>query len=153
VASRGVAYLRRRATASRFNWRVTLVQWLVNAVVIAVVIVVLPGFTLHARYPALEVLWLAAVFGVVSAVARPVLEFFLLPYVLQSFGLVVVLINAALLALLSLTSGFAVQGVWPLFVGAIVAAVVEFFLEGVLGLTPPVIDDDGALAGRELRAP
>jgi putative membrane protein len=116
--------------------------------------VVLPGFTLHARYPVLEVLWLAAVFGVVSAVARPVLDFFLLPYVLQSFGLVVVLINAALLALLSLTSGFQVKGVWPFFVGAIVAAIVEFFLEGVLGLTPPVIDDDrSAVAGREVRAP
>jgi putative membrane protein len=149
-----MAQLRRRVTASRLNWRVTLVQWLVNAVVVAVVIVVLPGFTLHARYPVLEVLWLAAVFGVVSAVARPILEFFLLPYVLQSFGLVVVLINAALLALLSLTSGFQVEGVWQLFLGAIVAAIVEFFLEGALGLTPPVIDDDGGgLAGRELRAP
>jgi hypothetical protein len=41
--------------------------------------------------------------------------------------------------------------VWPLFVGAIVAAIVEFVLAGVLGLTPPVIDD-GAPAGREVRA-
>jgi putative membrane protein len=151
MASRGIGHLRRRVTASRFNWRVTLLQWLVNAVVIGVVIVVLPGFVLHARHPVLEVLWLAAVFGVVSAVARPVLEFFLLPYVLQSFGLVVVLINAALLGLLSLTSGFEVEGVWPVFLGAVVAAVVEFVLAGVLGLTPPVIDDDRG-GGREVRA-
>jgi putative membrane protein len=144
-----IEHLKRSATASRFNWRVMLVQLLSDAVVIAVVILVIPGFVLHARHPVLEVLWLAAVFGVVSALARPVLEFLLLPYVLQSFGLVVVAINAALLALLSLTSGFQVKGVLPLFVGAIVAAVVQFVLEGILGLTPPVVDDHAPRAGAE----
>jgi len=58
-------------TLSRLNWRVSLVQFLANAVVIDVLIAVLPGFELHAKHELLAVLWLAAVFGVVSALLRP----------------------------------------------------------------------------------
>jgi len=46
--------------ASRFGWRVVLVQCLSNAVVIGVLIAVLPDFTLHTRHPVLAMLWLSA---------------------------------------------------------------------------------------------
>ena len=62
----------------------------------------------------LAVLWLAAVFGVLTALVRPALEFLFLPYVLQSLGLVMVAINAILLALLGLTSVLEIKGVVPL---------------------------------------
>src|SRR5262249_21935599 len=133
---------------SRFGWRVTLVQFLANAVLIGVLIVVLPGFELHAEHEVLGVLWLAAVFGIVTALVRPVLEFLFLPYVLQSLGLVVIAINAILLALLALTSALEVRGVVALLAGAVVAGAVGFFLEAVLGLTPPVADDASAAVSR-----
>ena len=137
---------------SRLNWRVTLVQFLANAVVIGVLIVVLPGFELRAGNELLAVLWLAVVFGILSALVRPALEFVLLPYLLQSLGLVVVVIDAALLALLGLTSVLEIKGVGALFAGAVLAGVVGLFLESVLGLTPPVLDDALARAERKERA-
>jgi ubiquinone biosynthesis protein len=136
----------------RLNWRVTLVQFLANAVVIGVLILLLPGFVLHAMHELLAVLWLAAVFGILSALVRPALEFLFLPYVLQSLGLVVVLIDAVLLALLGLTRTLEIRGFGALVVGAVVAGAVGFFLDSVLGLTPPVVDDPAARAGRGERS-
>ena len=141
-----------RGTLSRLNWRITLVQFLANAIVIGLLILLLPGFELHATHELLAVLWLAAVFGVITALVRPALEFLFLPYVLQSLGLVMVAINAILLALLGLTSVLEIKGVVPLLIGAVVAGVVGFFLDSVLGLTPPVLDDASVRAARSERA-
>ena len=109
-----VPHVSMRGTLSRLNWRVTLVQFLANAIVIGLLILLLPGFELHATHELLAVLWLAAVFGVITALVRPALEFLFLPYVLQSLGLVMVAINAILLALLGLTSVLEINGVVPL---------------------------------------
>ena len=147
-----VPHVSMRGTLSRLNWRVTLVQFLANAIVIGLLILLLPGFELHATHELLAVLWLAAVFGVLSALVRPALEFLFLPYVLQSLGLVMVAINAILLALLALTSVLEIDGVVPLLIGAVVAGVVGFFLDSVLGLTPPVLDDASVRAARSERA-
>ena len=83
----GAPLVSTRGTLSRLNWRITLVQFLANAIVIGLLILVLPGVELHARHQFLAVLWLAAVFGVITALVRPALEFLFLPYVLQSLGL------------------------------------------------------------------
>jgi ubiquinone biosynthesis protein len=136
---------------SRLSWRVTLVQFLANAVIIGVLILVLPGFELHAGHEVLAVLWLAVVFGILSALVRPALEFVFLPYLLQSLGLVVIAIDAALLALLGLTSALEIDGVGALLAGAVLAGVLGFVLESVLGLTPPVLDDASARAERKER--
>ena len=133
---------------SRLNWRVMLVQFLANAVVIGLVIGLLPGFELHASHVVLAVLWLALVFGVVSAFVRPALEFVFLPYMLQSLGLVVVVIDAGLLALLALTSALAIDAVGALIAGAVIAGAAGFLLDGLLGLTPPVVDDPSARVER-----
>src|SRR5262249_17609020 len=110
-------------------------------------VLILPGFVLHAKHQVLAVLWLAAVFGILSALLRPALEFLFLPYVLQSLGLVVVLIDAVLLALLALTRTLEITGFGWLVLGAVVAGVVGFFLDSMLGLTPPVVEDRSARAG------
>jgi ubiquinone biosynthesis protein len=136
---------------SRLNWRVTLVQFFANAIVIGVLISVLPGFELHARHPVLAVLWLAVVFGVLSALVRPALEFLFLPYLLQSLGLVVVVISGVLLALLGLTSTLEIDGFGALAAGAVLAGALGFVFDSLLGLTPPVIDDTSARSERRER--
>jgi uncharacterized membrane protein YvlD (DUF360 family) len=146
-----VPHVSTRGTLSRLSWRITLVQFLANAILIGLLIVLLPGFELQATHEFLAVLWLAAVFGVITALVRPALEFLFLPYVLQSLGLVMVAITAVLLALLALTSVFEIKGVVPLLIGAVVAGVVGFFLDSVLGLTPPVLDDASVRAARSER--
>jgi ubiquinone biosynthesis protein len=136
---------------SRLNWRVTLVQFAANAVVIGALIAVLPGFELHASNTVLAVLWLAVVFGILSALVRPALEFLFLPYLLQSLGLVVTVIDAGLLALLGLTPALEIRGIGALAAGAVLAGVLGFFLDSLLGLTPPVVDDASARVGRRER--
>jgi ubiquinone biosynthesis protein len=118
-----------------------IVQLLANTVVIGLLILVLPGFQLHAKHKLLALLWLAAVFEVLTALVRPALEFLLLPYVLQSLGLVMVVINAVLLLLLSLTSTLVIKSVWALLAGAVLTAPLGFVLDNLLGLTPPVLLD------------
>ena len=151
MATRGPLLRSGRSTA-RFSWRVTLVQFLADALLIGVLIVVLPGFELHASHELVAVLWLAAVFGIVSTLLRPLLEFLFLPYVLQSVGLVVVAIDAVLLALLGLTSSLEIRGVGALLAGAALSGLGGFLLEGVLGLTAPVVDDPSAARSRRARS-
>jgi ubiquinone biosynthesis protein len=133
---------------SRLNWRVTLVQFIANAVVLGLVILLLPGFELHATHELVAVLWLAVVLGILTALVRPALEFLMLPYLLQSVGLVMVVIDAALLALLGLTSTLEIRGIAALAAGAVVAGAFGFLLDGLLGLTPPVVDDTSARVAR-----
>ena len=147
-----VPHVPMRRASSRLNWRITLVQFFANAIVIGLLILLLPGFELHATHEFLAVLWLAAVFGVITALVRPALEFLFLPYLLQSLGLVMVAINAILLALLALTSVLEIKGVVPLLIGAVAAGVVGFFLDSLLGLTPPVLEDSSVRAARSERA-
>ena len=147
-----VPHVPMRRASSRLNWRITLVQFFANAIVIGLLILLLPGFELHATHELLAVLWLAAVFGVITALVRPALEFLFLPYLLQSLGLVMVAINAILLALLALTSVLEIKGVVPLLIGAVAAGVVGFFLDSLLGLTPPVLEDSSVRAARSERA-
>jgi ubiquinone biosynthesis protein len=130
---------------------VTLAQFLENAVVIGLLILILPGFELHASHEVLAVLGLAAVFGVLTALVRPMLEFLFLPYVLQTLGLVMVAINAIVLALLGLTRVLEIRGFAALLAGAVLAGGVGFVLEGVLGLTPPVVDDPSTGHARRAR--
>jgi putative membrane protein len=132
---------RRRLRFHRFNPRALLVRLLANTVLIAILVLVLPGFRLHGGHTVLSLLWLAVVFGAVTAVVRPALEFLLLPYLLQTFGLVVILVDVVLLTLLDLSRPLEISTVWALLLGAVLAAALGFVLENVLGLTPPVLDD------------
>ena len=90
-------HLPRWGTVSRLNWRVTLVQFLANAVVIGVLIVVLPGFELRAATGCSRCCGWRSSSGS-ELFVRPALEFVLLPYLLQSLGLVVVVFHAVCLA-------------------------------------------------------
>ena len=132
---------RRRFRFSSLNPRALAVRFLANAILIGILVLVLPGFEVEGDRPFLSVLWLAAVFGVTTAVVGPVLAFLALPYLLQTFGLVVILIDVVLLGLLGLSRALDISSVWALLVGAVLAAVIGFVLENLLGLTPPVLDD------------
>lgn len=69
----------------------------------------------------------ALVFGLVNAVVRPVLVFLSFPLTLVTLGLFLLIVNAAMLGLTAwLLPGFAVDGFWPAFWGAIVVSVVSW---------------------------
>lgn len=75
----------------------------------------------------------ALVFGVVNALARPLLVLLSCPMLILTLGLFILVINAFVLWLTSALSGtlhlgFHVDGFWPAFVGGLVVSIVSFVL-------------------------
>jgi putative membrane protein len=85
---------------------------------------IVPGI----RVSGLFTLLLAAlVFGLVNAVLRPPAWLLTLPLTVVTFGLFLLVLNAAMLGLTALVlPGFSISGFWPAVFGAIVVSVVSW---------------------------
>jgi putative membrane protein len=69
----------------------------------------------------------ALIFGLVNAVIRPPLILLSLPLTLLTFGLFLLVVNAAMLGLTAwVLPGFSVDGFWPAVWGAIVVSVMSW---------------------------
>jgi putative membrane protein len=130
------------AARSAINPRHVLVALVVNALVLALVIAVLPGLRFDPTRPVLAAAFLAAAYGLLKAYVKPVLQFLTLKYLFATYGLVTIVINALLLWVLALISFDSLQysGVLPLLVGGALAGLLGMLLESMFGLTPPVLD-------------
>lgn len=113
---------------------------LVNALALGAAVWLLDGITLTGDSDSdklLTLLGVALVFGVVNAVVRPVLKLLTLPFIILTLGLLVFVINAAMLMLTSeiadgLDLGFRVDEFWWTAIwGAIIISVTSTLL-GVL---------------------
>jgi putative membrane protein len=83
-------------------------------------------------------LLVSLILGVVTSFVKPVLTFLSIPLIVITFGLFLVLINAAMLKFTSwlagkLDIGFHVEGFWPAIGGAIVITVVTWIVDSVIG--------------------
>lgn len=69
----------------------------------------------------------ALVFGLVNAVVRPPAWLLTLPLTVITFGLFLLVLNAAMLGLTALVlPGFRIDGFWPAIFGAVVVSVVSW---------------------------
>jgi putative membrane protein len=111
-----------------------LVRLLINAVALYVAISLLNG---HGITPQsnnwLSLLWLALIFGLINAVLKPILMVAGCPFLILTLGLGGLLINTLLFWLAGYIGqnfqvGFAVDGFWPAFLGALVVSVVSLVL-------------------------
>jgi putative membrane protein len=85
----------------------------------------------------LTLLLVAVIFGVVNAVVRPVITLLSLPFIILTLGLLIFVINAAMLLLTSWVSeqlglGFHVDGFWTAVLGAIIITIATWVLELLL---------------------
>jgi putative membrane protein len=79
----------------------------------------------------------AVVFGLVNAVVRPVAVILSLPLTLLTFGLFLLVVNAAMLGLTALLlPGMRIAGFWPALFGAIVVSVVSWIASRAVGTQP-----------------
>ncbi|NTW14940.1 MAG: phage holin family protein [Candidatus Moranbacteria bacterium] len=100
------------------------------------------GFFVAARFvPGVHVagfgtaILLAAVWGILGLVVRPVLVVLTLPVTILSFGLFVFVINAILFAWLGgVIQGFSVDGFGAALFGSLVMSLVSSVVKGILGL-------------------
>ena len=135
------AALRHRLRRDLANWRLFLVRWLTSGLAIVITVALLPGLR-FTSWTWGEFLLIGLVFGLLNAIVKPVIQFFTLRYLVASYGVVVILINAFLLLLLSWVLGgeIAARGPVPLLLGGAVIGALGLFLDTIAGTTPPIFD-------------
>ena len=105
--------------------KMLLVRWIVNTLALLLVSWLVPGIVASSLVALLAA---AAVLGLLNAVLRPVLVVLTAPLWIVSFGLFLIVVNAAMLWLAgALVPGFTVDGFLAAIFGAIVLSVVSFF--------------------------
>lgn len=133
-----------RERVLHFNWRLALGHILINALSLALVIILLPGIKMVHPNPVFSFLVAGLIFGVLNAFVRPVLQFIMFNFLFATFGLVLVVINFILLLLLGwLTSGWFQSDsiLWTLLAARLVGLFGVLF-GNLLGMSPPIIDTD-----------
>lgn len=110
--------------------RPILVKWLINALAIAITTYLVKGIEVSGPG---AVLMAAALLGILNAVIRPVLIILTLPITIITLGLFTLIINGALLGLVSfLIKGFVVQGFWPAVIGSLMISVVSWMINWLI---------------------
>lgn len=130
--------------------RPLLLHWVLNAAALWVAAAIVPGLEFHGGVGRL--LLVAAVFGVVNSLLRPLLTILTCPLVLLTLGFFMLVINALMLMLTGSLSeswnlGFTVSGFWAAFFGGIVVGLVSFVLSAALA------PKESRVTGRESRPP
>ena len=127
----------------QFNWRFLLVRVLVNAIALAVTAAVVPK-VYFVNKSIWNLLFMALTLGVLNALVKPLLQAMTLHFIVATYGLVIVLVNAVLLWLLSLLfpERFAVDSLLWVLIGGLVLGMLSSFLESLLGLTMPIVSDE-----------
>jgi putative membrane protein len=115
--------------------RSLLLHWLMNAAALWAAAWLVPG--LDFRGTVVELLVVAAVFGVVNSLVRPILTILTCPLIVITLGLFTLVINALMLLLTGALSerwglGFSVSGFWAAFWGGLVVGLVSVVISLLL---------------------
>ena len=118
-----------------------LLRFLASGLALAVATWLLPGITVvnaQAETQVLTLLAVAAIFGVVNSIVKPLFRIVAGPLVFLTLGLFLLVINAVLLMLVSWLAGelgldWHVDDWGSAFLGALIVSVVSFLLNAFLG--------------------
>ena len=113
-----------------FEFTVLLKQWIIIAVGVSIASFLNNGIQFEsATSLVLGVLFISAL----NVFIKPALVFFGLPFIVMTFGLGLLLINALIFAIAgSLVPGFHVFGFWSAFWGAVVVSLTTLFVNAFL---------------------
>ena len=125
-----------RARARAWHDKGVLIRFIANAAALAVATWLVPGIWLADAGTAdrvLTLLGVALIFGVVNTVVKPVFKLVTAPVILLTVGLFLVVVNGALLLLVSWLAdqfGLAwhVDDLWSAVLGSLIVSVVSFIL-------------------------
>ncbi|HET6476558.1 MAG TPA: phage holin family protein [Thermoleophilia bacterium] len=142
----------KRHLGLHFRVRPLLVGFFVSALSLALTVLVVPHVFYSGDYPVLSWFLISAVFGLLMAFVKPLLQLVLLPLLFVSFGLVIVLINTIVLWLLALL--FPARFHYDHLIWLVVAGLVSGFLitlfADLFGLSPPIIEGGTAALREEM---
>lgn len=116
--------------------RSMLMHWVFNAAALWVAAYFITGLDFNGTI--LQLLLVAAVFGLVNSLLRPLLTVLTCPLIVLTLGIFTLVINALMLLVTGWLStrwglGFAVDGFWPAFWGGLVVGIVSLGLSLVFG--------------------
>ena len=125
-----------------FRIRPLLLRFLANAFALALTAIVVPNIHFSGDYRILSWLLISAVFGLLNALLKPLVQVVMLPLIFVSYGLVVVVINTVLLLTLSwiFPQRFHVHTLFWALVGGLVCGLLEGLFQNLFGLTPPIVE-------------
>lgn len=112
-----------------------VLRWIVATAALLVAVSIVPG--IHFTGEPIELFLVAAVFGLVNALLKPLVTLLTCPLVLLTLGLFGVVINAWMLMATASLAGsiglrFSVDGFWPAFLGGLIISLVATALSGAL---------------------
>jgi putative membrane protein len=107
-----------------------LVKWFAMSVAVLAASYVVPGIVISDVGAAV----IAALFlGLANAFLRPLLVLLTLPLTILTFGLFLLLLNAALLSFVAwIVDGFFVTGFWPALIGTIFISILSGIVNGLI---------------------
>jgi ubiquinone biosynthesis protein len=130
----------------RVNFRVIIVRFMMDFAFITIVLAFMPGFRTELDLQLGSIALLAVIYGLLNVFVRPVLDLLLMPFVVQTYGLVVMLVDVVIFALLVLLSGsLEASSLWQILVGGVALGLLRLSGIGFLGLTPPIVPAQGGL--------
>jgi len=105
-----------------------LLRWVANAVALFVTVQLVPGIRFDGSLGNLAAL--AAIFGILNAVLRPILTLLTCPLMMVTLGLFALAINGILLWVTASFSdryglGLRIDGIWPAFLGGLMIGFVS----------------------------
>lgn len=117
--------------------RELLLRWVVTTGALFLAVSIVPGLQFDmAGHGIIRLFLVAAVFGVVNAVLKPLLSVLTCPLIILTLGLFALVVNALLLKVTGWLStrwglGFSVAGFWPAFWGGVVIGISSALLLAV----------------------
>ena len=123
-----------------------IVQFFMDMAIIAMVLVFMPGFRSNLNEGLLTLALLAVLYGLLNAFVRPVLDLFLMPFLVQTYGLVILIVDIVIFGLMvGLSRSLDASSFWQVVVGGVALGLLRMIGTGLLGLTPPVVEGIGAM--------
>ncbi len=108
-----------------------IIRLFVNAVALWVAAYLVPGIQLSGEFG--PVLLVAAVFGLVNALIKPIVLLLSLPVVILTLGLFTLVVNALMLMLTAyLMASLSVAGFWAALLGSLLISVVSLLFSLML---------------------
>jgi putative membrane protein len=114
-----------------------LLRLAINALSLAAAIELISGIAFTGEW--WKIIMIAAIFGLVNALIKPIVQFFTFPIIIITLGVFTLVINAAMLAITAALSGplnlgLHISGFWPALGGALVISIVSMLLTAVTGI-------------------
>ena len=113
-----------------------ILRWIALALAIWAATAIVPGITVHGG--ARTYLWVALLFGLINAVIGSTVKVLTFPVTIITFGLFILVINAAMLALTARWStALDIKDFWSALFASLIISIVSSLLRGFYKRTTP----------------